>query len=369
MTHRRLNPLTISALFVLIGLGPVHGDTGLSEDAKTFLQTVRTNFPAWNTSHTGKLTLSEIEAGMQNPAYKGDAGATLSALMWSARPTKDKPEPRVFTLADFDAMEQSLASGDKSNRKFVKNFAEGRRKIAAESRELFADKIPHLDAIRQQKDSDCYFNSAVGSLANERPQSIVKMIRKNPDGSYNVTFPGHAAEKLPEPTDAEIAAYTDASDGIWFNLLEKAYGRIRKLQPDKLTNEPIDAAALHGGNTAEIITLLTGHETKNINFPIKSGKDADNKFFNQIRTEISAAFDARLAVTTGKAHHAYAVVAFDRSTDTFTLHNPFDHDGKEKLPDGDTETRDEKGFFKMTTVKFGENFNNVVIEQTAPAKH
>jgi hypothetical protein len=322
MTPRRLNSLTISALFVFIGWGPVHGETTISEDAKTFLQTVRTNFAAWNTSHTGKLMLTEIEAGMQNPAYKGDAGATLSALMWSARPGKDKPEPRVFTLADFDAIEQSLASGDKLNRKLVSDFAEGRRKIAAENRELFADKIPHLEAIRQQKDSDCYFNSAVGSLANERPQLIVKMIRKNPDGSYTVTFPGQTPEKIPEPTDAEIAAYTDASDGIWFNLLEKAYGRIRKLQPGKLTNEPLDAAALHGGNTAEIVRLLTGHETKNINFPIKSGKDPDNKFFNQIRAEISGAFDAHLAVTTGKAHHAYAVVAFDGRTDMFTLHNP-----------------------------------------------
>jgi hypothetical protein len=37
------------------------------------------------------------------------------------------------------------------------------------------------------------------------------------------------------------------------------------------------------------------------------------------------------------------------------------------MPDGDSEVRDEKRFFTMTTAKFVENFNNAVIEETTIA--
>ena len=359
--------LTGAALLSLACAASANALDGLSDDARSFLAVVRSNFATWDVSHKGRLTLAEIEADMQNPAIKGDAAAALAALMWGAKPTKAEPEPRSYALADFDAIEKTLMDGKKPDRSYVATFAEGVRKVAAERRELFADKEPHLDAIRQQKDVDCYFNSAVGSLAQERPEAIVKMIRKNPDGGFTVTFPGRAPEKIPAPTDGEIAAYTDTSDGLWFNVLEKAYGEIRKINPKSVTNEPLDAAALHGGSPAEIITLLTGHKTKNILFPIKSGHPADNQLLNQVRTQISSALDSHLAVATGKVSHAYAVVSYDGRTDTFTLHNPYDRAGKEKMLDGDAEPRDEKGFFTLTTVKFVENFNNVVIEETALA--
>ncbi|HLY56982.1 MAG TPA: C2 family cysteine protease [Stellaceae bacterium] len=340
---------------------------GLSDKARNFLAVVRSNFAAWDTSHKGRLTLDEIEADMQDPGIKGDAGAALAALMWTARPTKDEPKPRSFVLADFDAIEKTLAGGGKPDRNYIGIFAAGRQKIAARQDELFADKVPHLDGIRQQKDSDCYFNSAVGAVANQRPDLIVRMIRKNADGTFTVTFPRHPPENIPAPTDAEIAAYTDSSDGIWFNILEKAYGKIRKIDPKLVTDEPLDAAALHGGNTAEIMALLTGHKTRNILFPAKTGHPADDRLLNQVRSEASAALDARLAVTTGKYKHAYAVVSYDRASDIFTLHNPYDRGGQEKMPDANGEPRDAKGFFTLTTARFVENFNNVVIEQTTLA--
>ena len=70
---------------------------------------------------------------------------------------------------------------------------------------------------------------------------------------------------------------------------------------------------------------------------------------------------------TGKLHHAYAVVAYDGVADAFTLHNPYDRAGQEKLPEGDGEARDEKGFFTIATAKFVDNFNDVVIEETTVA--
>ena len=367
MRTRHLVSLAGAAFIAFGSAASASAAEDLSDNARAFLDTVRANFAAWDTSHLGRLTLVEIEADMQNPAIKGDAAAALAALMWAARPSKAEPEPRSYALADFDAIEKTLTDGDKPDRNYVGTFAQGRRKIAAERRELFADQAPHLDAIRQQKDSDCYFNSAVGAVANQRPAVIVDMIRANPDGSFTVTFPRHAPEKIPAPTDAEIAAYTDSSDGIWFNVLEKAYGEIRKIDPKDVTAEPLDAAALHGGRTADITTLLTGHRTMNIKFPIKSGHPADNKLFNQVRTEISAALDAHMAVTASKFAHAYAVLAYDGATDTFTLHNPYDRAGQEKMPDGDGEARDARGFFTLTTAKFVDNFNNAVIEEMALA--
>jgi hypothetical protein len=337
---------------------------GLSDRARSFLAIVRSNFAAWDTSHTGRLTLGEIETDMQDPDIRGDAAAALAALMWAAKPTKDEPNARSYALADFDAIEKTLMAGRKPDRNYLGTFTAGQHKIAAQQRELFADSVPHLDAIRQQKDSDCYFDSAVGAIAHQRPDVIIRMIRKNADGTFTVTFPRHPPVDVPAPTDAEIAAYTDSSDGIWFNVLEKAYGRIRKIDPKLVTAEPLDAAALHGGNTAEIIKLLTAHQTKNILFPPKTGHPADDRLLNQVRAEASAALDAHLAVTTGKFKHAYAVVAYDHASDTFTLHNPFDHAEQEKMVDQDGEARDAKGFFKLETPRFVQNFNNVVIEQT-----
>jgi len=347
----------------------------VSDDIRQFLDVVRANFTAWDFEHKGQLTKAEIEKDMQNPAFKGDAAAALAGMKWGLEKIDPKipteaTSTNVFTLAELDTIESTISGGGKvinpSFFRSVQRFKTGQKIIQNQSRALFAADSPHLAAIRQDWDSDCYFNSAIGSLAQAAPQAIVKLIKTNPDGSFTVTYPGKAAQKIPAPTDAEIAAYTDATDGIWFNVLEKAYANIRKVDPKKATDEPMDAATLIGGDENFVLGLVSGHQMKVTRFPLVSNKSADAKFLQQVRDDLSAAFREHRAVVTSKFHHAFAVVAFDPRTDTITIHNPYDGNGGEGMPSGESDLSS-GGFFSISTEKFVENFNNMGVEQSALA--
>jgi hypothetical protein len=335
----------------------------ISPNARQFLDIVRTNFRAWDADHTGRLTRAEIEIDMQDPMIKGDAAAALAALKWGATDENAK-EPKSYSLADFDEMEKTLAAGKTLDKPYLSYFSEGQLKLKGEKRQLFSDAVPHLVAIRQNLDSDCYFNSAVGSVALASPQTIMKLIQQNADGSFTVTFPGKVAEQVSPPTDAEIAAYTDASDGVWFNVLEKAYARIRPIKPEQATEEPMDAAALIPGDQNGVMSLVSGHQTRVTLFPLISKKPADTRFLQAVRADLASAFHDHRAVVTDKYHHAYAVVAYDPRTDTVTIHNPYDGNGGEGMPDGQNGLSS-AGFFSMSTEKFVENFKSMGVEQTA----
>jgi hypothetical protein len=369
-TFVRAVGIAIAACLLCGGAAPAADKS--PENARLLLAAVRANFDKWNTSHDVALTKAEIETDMQDPSVKGDAAAALAALKWGTKSVPEGQPPIAYSLADFDELEKALAAGDKPDKPYLlgilSRFMAARKKLQTESRELFSAGVPHLVAIRQDWDSDCYFNSAVGSLAQASPQSIAKLIQPNPDGTFMVAFPGKAAERIPAPTDAEIAAYTDAADGIWFNVLEKAYAKIRPISPKQATNEPIDAATLIGGNENAVMALVSGHPTKVTRFPLTSNQTADARFLQQVRLELAAAFHNHLAVVTAKFHHAYAVVAYDPRTDTITIHNPYDGNGSEGMPDGQS-VPSSGGYFSLSTEKFVMNFKNMGVEQLAASSH
>jgi hypothetical protein len=73
-------------------------------------------------------------------------------------------------------------------------------------------------------------------------------------------------------------------------------------------------------------------------------------------------------VVTAKYHHAFAVVAFDPRIDTVTIHNPYDGNGGEGMPDGESDISS-GGFFSISTEKFVENFKSMGVEQAALLTH
>jgi len=328
---------------------------GVTAPAKQFFTAVRANFGGWDLNHDGRLTREEIELEMQDRRITGVAAAALGALKLSATRSNYLLETRSYSLADIDAMEDRLQQGqpEKSDQKLVRDFAYGIKKLKEVPRQLFSEGVPHLAAIRQDRTSDCYFLSASGALAEARPEAIARMIAPNRDDTYVVSFPGRASVRVSAPTDAEIAAYSDARDGIWLNLLERAYAIVRiKAEPSKpATREPLDSVGFRTGSSS-VIELLTGHPSKVIQFPIDSHRAADMRLLQQVRGELISAIRQHRVMETQKASHDFAVTGYDAASDQVTIHNPYDRGGYETMPDGNKAERTSDGFFTLSTAQF-----------------
>ncbi len=331
--------------------------------AQQFFATVHANFAKWDLNHDGSLSREEIELVMQNPRVTGDAAAALAALKLGSTKSNELANTRSFVPADIDAMERQLAAGQKLDPNFVMYFAAGLKKLAQQPRQLFIEGIPRMTAIRQDFTSDCYFLSAAGAVAQSNPQAIVRLIARNRDGSYTVSFPGQQPLRVPAPTDAEIATYTISKDGIWLGVLQKAFALIRiRMEPNQpTTRHPMDSVGFRTGST-RVMELLTGHPSRAILLPTATQKPADDRLIAQTRSELTAAFREHRAVTASNTHHAYAVVAYDAEADLVTVHNPYDRGGVESWIEGDKVQRTEEGFFMIPTARFVASFSNVRFE-------
>ena len=94
---------------------------------------------------------------MQDPRVTGEAAASLAALKVAATRSNYLSVSKTYRLADIDAMEATLQSGQKLAPDVVRYFAIGLKKEAEVPHQLFTDGAPHLTAIRQSWTSDCYF--------------------------------------------------------------------------------------------------------------------------------------------------------------------------------------------------------------------
>ena len=108
--------------------------------------------------------------------------------------------------------------------------------------------------------------------------------------------------------------------------------------------------------------LLTGHSSRAILLPTESHQPVDERLIAQTRSELTAAFRDRRAVTASNTTHAYAVVAYDADADIVTVHNPYARGGVETWFSGDKVQRTEEGFFTIPTSRFVASFSNVRFE-------
>ncbi|HEY9786273.1 MAG TPA: C2 family cysteine protease [Candidatus Obscuribacterales bacterium] len=237
------------------------------------------------------------------------------------------------------------------------------------SKELFANKEDPVksvtpDAIKQGTIGDCYLESSLAAVANQDPESIVKMIKDNGDGTYTVTFPGDPKHPVTvkAPTEAEMGLYNYGSkDGAWACVMEKAYGKY--LQQYKGHGGATPAEGADGGGYAEDpLELLTA---KNY-----SRKDISDMSQKQLVKELTDAFaegneepiEASVSGDKGKGkggtsvdgfptHHSYTVVGFKPDGNgggTVIIRNPWGG------ADGTT-----SGTIEMPLDKFVRNFSEL----------
>ena len=332
--------------------------------AQKFLAAVRTNFSQWDLDHDGRLTREEIELDMQDARITGEAAAALAALKIGATKFDSLAETRAFSTADIDEMERTLRGGRKLDANFVGYFSVGLKKLDETPRELFAHGLPHLTAMRQYFTSDCYFLSAAGAVAETNPTALVRLITANRDGTFMVRFPGQPPVRVSAPTDAEIATYTAAKDGVWLSVLQKAYAVVRiRMEPKQAkTHEPLDSVGFRLGST-NVMELFTGHPSRAIRLAGESDAGVSGPMVTQVRAALRTAFRDHRAVTASKGHHAYAVTAYDAAADLVTIHNPYSVGGYETLAEGDWTSRNGDGFFTISTAQLARAFVYVRLEQ------
>lgn len=298
-----------------------------------FKDRVKESFAAWDADKNGTLTREEIDRAVSDPTVKGPDAAAVVALKRAVRNTKFKLPPLTQeALADLAAN----PGKDRPDLNGMYNSALDR--IRAANRDLFPKGVPSLDTLHQGKLGDCFCLAPLGGMVSRDPNDVVKMIRKQPDGSYLVKL-GARDVAVPVLTDAELAlTATTGSDGVWVNVYEKAVGltRVEKAKTDGSAEPSLIDLLAKGGSAGTTIELVTGHAIERFSCQFAKSENTTEKEraakLDELRQQLTSAFAEKRLVTCGTAsgvttpnvngNHAYAVVGYDPKADEILLWNP-----------------------------------------------
>lgn len=125
-----------------------------------------------------------------------------------------------------------------------------------------SDNISLL-ALQRGTYGDCVFATALASLVAVSPQSVMKLITANGNGTFTVDFPGgHGPIMVEAPAPYDFALHTAGMQyGAWPVVLEKAYETyLQTHEKEKEVFPPVNAQGMTRGCLA--IRLLTGGNGK-----------------------------------------------------------------------------------------------------------
>lgn len=354
------------------------GSTARADEPLTFATVLRQGFARVDVNGSGELEPAEIVAGLHNPAIGGDEAAVLAALhsyveqetaehrgfrvtrRWAegspvvglrravfyALPGNPSASPPPAPPALADATETLGAVPAMLNTQGAKAyltpqgfFDRARRAIGRADRRLFGDDdAPVLSDLRQGSLGDCYLISVLGAQVKADPRAIARMLRQNPDGSYDVDWRDGLRTHVDPLTDGELGlGGAGVAGGLWVRVMEKALARRDRADTtgDLLTQDAIGK----GGQIRPMIARLTGRQVGVAVLPAMFKKSEDpvarSETAKRLREIVAAAIaDKRLvAAGTGPAslvrlppgidpQHAWAVIDYDRNRDLLTLWNP-----------------------------------------------
>jgi hypothetical protein len=220
---------------------------------------------------------------------------------------------------------------------------------------LFPHTPSHVDEY-QGSLGDCYFISALGTLADSNPAAVQNMFINNNDGTYTVRFYTGPCGTIYNYSDGSISAgfsnnigtadyvtvdcmlptstsgilvyadcganYTNTANSLWIPLAEKAYAQWNQTGKTGRTDSLNAYASIQGGWMATVDAQVLGY-------------NATDYIMTNTKEQVAInAIAAKKAVTIGTlqwtgtnlglyASHAYAIVGYNASTDKFTLYNPW----------------------------------------------
>jgi hypothetical protein len=231
------------------------------------------------------------------PVSPKQHGSTQAPSGWAPRASVPSAGSRT-AIANFAGVPTvSIRVGDTTFKSFLDavapslmnaqlSAAPGTHSLEAAEGPLFAATGPSSDDVKQGMAGDCYFLASMASIANAKPDLIQKMISKNDDGTFMVTFKKLAANgtftdvpvrvsneiHLTNYRDAEgkvfaasTAYATSNSDSryvdkvpthqeaaMWVPMIEKAFAKLSDGGFEKIG---------HGGDPAESLKLMLGQHT------------------------------------------------------------------------------------------------------------
>jgi hypothetical protein len=339
-----------------------------------FVTVVLRDFDRWDANHDGVLSIGEIDKLVMDPAVKGEDAAAVASLKLLSRNARIKqPElnrayfveynqraqalrshhattmPMDATGATMDptATTQPAARSGRLSPDFDLYFSAGRQRLARGGPVRFTGRFV-LEDTRQGPLGDCFFVASISSLAYHDPARFEKMIHAQSDGSYIVNFANADPITLAAPTDTELAiSSTTANDGTWLAILEQAFGKYKaRERGDNI--EQIEGTELirNGGDSMPTIRALTGHTSQRFVF----GKTVEyrsahaGKMLPRVREALMRGVTDHRAMTAGGvvrsksggesagtpppippdilADHVYAILNYDKATDSVEFWNP-----------------------------------------------
>ena len=319
-----------------------------------FATVVQRTWPGWS---QGNSTVSkrDLIAQMANPAYKGEDAAALVALEFYL---KKQPPLDLATATALD------------DPKTLKNYQKNVLKLRRVKRTLFANGQPSFNLLQQGPAGDCYFFSASGWMAKNRPGDVMNAITRLDNGHFRVRFTNGDEAIVSSPTDAELAVNDSDStlqDGLWMSVLEKATGTIqsRTFSRSAAIPDPTVSIDTPGIPIASVVERWTGREAKKL--PL--GKRAHRE---QIRNALIRMHDRKSLATALLLHkppaklaydHVYAIMDFSPASNMVTIWNPWGTNFAPNGPSGPEFGYERKqGIFQLTLDEFINFYSFLAIE-------
>lgn len=315
-----------------------------------FRTIVHNHFDTWDANKDQVISATELDCLAMDHGNTGEIAAAVASLKLARRSTKVTYPPftREYLLSEemdggageltSEQDEHERAEKAKGRKGLSDRYVRACKRIASTKRELFIDETPDLDACHQGPLGDCFLVAAIGASLHRDAKSIQSMIEQNDQG-YRVTFRHGGHIQIPPLTDAQICmTSTTGDEGLWLPVLEEAFGALRarttKTRPGVEPMEVGSDAIAHGGSIRTTIRALTGNDTKSLSLRTKLNSERSNldDLVSKLRTqlEIATRTDALMSVSTSKegnppgiaGNHAYAVLAFDKESDSVRIWNP-----------------------------------------------
>jgi hypothetical protein len=374
---RRIVPVLV-LLAVMLPAFPASGDD--SQPPPKFLAEAKANFKDWDQNGDGTLSFQETTRLVPSPSFHDTSAAALAAVhLVQRRPSWSRAAfPRNVLFAATPAESDPRPP-------FELYYRTGLAHIRATERTLFTDVAPNLRTIRQGPLGDCYFLATLGALVHRNPKDVRRLVRREDDGSFYVKFPDGEPVHVHQVSDTEIAlASLAGGQGLWLNVLEKAYGALveRSLARRGIAEAAIDAVG-DGGLPIAAMTLFTGCDAGLVRFRPEGPRAVPSAlrvkaFLPLMRSLLltntrggllTTCATADAAVPPGMAKtHLYAVLDFDPARNVVHLWNPWGNYFEPKdAPGLSSGYQVRQGQFVVPLADFIRIFDRVIYETDQPA--